>query len=258
MTVDQNWLKFMREQYPQGSRIRLREMKDPYNPVEPGTMGTLIFIDDLGSIHCNWDNGRTLGLVMGEDSFSVLSPEPTLLKLYMPMTVTCYECNDYGNLENEEVTMDSRKATTYADTIAGAILRERRPEEAERGLMKYYGEHDGVERKVRSVQFVAETRDGKLWGVAECKVIGELTPDELDILKDYVSGQASDGVGECFEQHAIKFGEVEMYAHLWNSNNSWSIQTEQELFSAVFGCNVPGADPKVYEQAPQMGGMTLG
>ena len=255
MKVDQNWLKFIREQYPQGSRIRLREMRDPYNPVEPGTMGTLNFIDDIGTFHCTWDNGRTLGLVMGEDSFSVLPPEPTLLKLYMPMTVTYYERNKYGDLENDELTMDDRTATSYANTIAGAILLERRPEEAERGLMKYYSEHDGVEQKVRSFQFAVETRDGKLWGVAECSVVGTLTPEELMLLKDYVSGQASDGFGEGFEQHAIKFGDGEMYAHLWSCNNSWNIQTEQEQFSPVY---VPGADPKADDQAPQMGGMTLG
>ena len=255
MTVDHNWLKFLREQYPQGSRIRLREMKDPYNPVEPGTMGTLNFIDDLGTFHCNWDNGRTLGLVMGEDSFSVLPLEATLMKLYMPMTVTYYERNDYGDLENDEMTMDDRTATGYADTIAGAVLRERRPEEAERGLMEYYNENDGVEQKVRALQFSAETRDGKLWGVAECRVVGTLTPEELSILKEYISGQASDGFGEGFEQHAIKFSDGEMYAHLWSCNNNWSIQTEQEQFSPV---HVPGADPKADNQAPQMGEMTLG
>lgn len=208
-----------------------------------------------GTFHCTWDNGRTLGLVMGEDSFSVLPPEPTLLKLYMPMTVTYYERNDYGDLENDELTMDDHTATVYADTIVGAILRERRTEEAERGLMKYYSEHDGVEKKVRSLQFAAETRDGKLWGVAECRVAGMLTREELSILKDYISGQASDGFGEGFEQHAIKFRDGEMYAHLWNCNNSWSIQTEQELFSPVY---VPGSDPKADNQVPQTGGMTLG
>ena len=175
------------------------------------------------------------------------------MKLYMPMTVTYYERNEYGDLENDEMTMDDHTAAGYADTIVGAIFRERRPEEAERGLMEYYSEHDGVEQKVRSLQFAAETRDGKLWGVAECRVVGTLTPEELDILKDYTSGQASDGFGEGFEQHAIKFSDGEMYAHLWSCNNNWSIQTEQELFSPVY---VPGAE-KAYEKAPQMGGMIL-
>lgn len=70
-----------------GSRINLREMGNAPNPVSAGSIGTLQCLDDIGAFHATFDNGRRLGLVMGEDSFTVLPLPTQVLKLCMPMTV---------------------------------------------------------------------------------------------------------------------------------------------------------------------------
>lgn len=61
--------------YPPGTRIELISMNDPYAPVTSGTRGTVKFVDSLGTIFPEWDNGRTLGVVPGEDSFRKLTQQ---------------------------------------------------------------------------------------------------------------------------------------------------------------------------------------
>ena len=66
-------LKALRERYPAGTRIRLIHMADDIAPVPPGTTGSVAIIDDAGSIHMNWENGRSLALIEGVDEFEVIS-----------------------------------------------------------------------------------------------------------------------------------------------------------------------------------------
>lgn len=59
----------LRRDYPEGSKVICDGMEDPYRPVPEGTAGTVRYIDDMATIHVDWENGQSLGLVYGEDRF---------------------------------------------------------------------------------------------------------------------------------------------------------------------------------------------
>ena len=151
--MNRKMVNFIKEQYPPGTRIRLNSMEDPYAPVAPGTEGEVDFVDDIGTIHMKWDNGRALGIVPGEDSFSVLPPKLTTLKLYMPLTADFYERSEYGDMEPESTELDGRALRGYQAQITAALMKNRVPEETERGLMHWYHEADSVNTKVHSAVF---------------------------------------------------------------------------------------------------------
>ena len=78
-------VEFTRLSYPPGSRILLYQMTDPYAPVHSGTRGTVRYVDDAGQLGVVWDNGRSLSLIPGEDSFRKLTQQEVAQEQSMKM-----------------------------------------------------------------------------------------------------------------------------------------------------------------------------
>jgi hypothetical protein len=59
----------IKREYPVGCRVELIHMDDPFNrKLHPGCRGTVRIVDDIGTIHVDWDCGSRLGVAYGEDS----------------------------------------------------------------------------------------------------------------------------------------------------------------------------------------------
>ena len=74
MDFNREQIRRTKEQYPPGTRIRLNSMEDP-QAVPAGTEGTVLAVDDAGQLLMKWDNGRSLSLIPGVDSFQMI-PKP--------------------------------------------------------------------------------------------------------------------------------------------------------------------------------------
>ena len=61
-------VKRLKSAYPAGTKIVLDSMEDDQAP-PPGSAGTVLCVDDIGTIHVKWENGSCLGLVYGIDRF---------------------------------------------------------------------------------------------------------------------------------------------------------------------------------------------
>lgn len=73
--AERRFAQRMKDNYPPGTRIMLLQMGDDPRPIEPNTRGTVKAVDDIGTLHCAFDNGRSLGIVPDEDSFRKLTNE---------------------------------------------------------------------------------------------------------------------------------------------------------------------------------------
>lgn len=96
-------------------------------------------------------------------------------------------------------------------------------------MAEFFDKDDGIKAKLVSAKWGVEAYRGRLFGRIECGLKEALTDAETDILSDWICGQNSDGYGEHFEQRAIDTEDGDLFVSFWNSGDSYSIMTHDEL-----------------------------
>ena len=75
--VSKGIVEELRKQYPHGTRVELVSMDDRQAP-PPGTRGTVVGVDDTGSLLMRWDNGSGLNVLYMIDTVRKLRPVKTI------------------------------------------------------------------------------------------------------------------------------------------------------------------------------------
>lgn len=65
MNMNETVISERKKKFKEGDRVVLHsDMIDDHNPILKNTKGTVKYVDDIGTIHIKWDNGRSLGAVL--------------------------------------------------------------------------------------------------------------------------------------------------------------------------------------------------
>ena len=78
-----NFVERMREQYPPGTRVEVVSLCNEEEHLKPGMKGTVVGVDDQLALLVNWDNGSSLSLLIGQDSFRVLPDQTEMPSMTM-------------------------------------------------------------------------------------------------------------------------------------------------------------------------------
>ena len=130
---------------------------------------------------------------------------------YFPLSVQV-EDEDSEDLYN--VSSDSVR--WFEDEIQEAIDDYQSDIEMEKYLCD---DNADIQRKLISAEWGVETLNGDIYGRVDFKLKESFTDEETRLVKEAVSGQNSDGIGESFEQHPITLDDEKYYVSFWNSGD---------------------------------------
>ena len=154
----------------------------------------------------------------------------TELKEANAPVVTTFYCPLSGQLNDGEyddmTEVDGRTLRDYISEIEDALDREHSPDFE---IGNYITDHPTADAKIKMARWSVEEIGGVLYGRIDCRSAEAFTPEEIEAIKDGISGQNSDGFGEGFEQREIHTDDGDLYVSFWQSGNDYFVHTQSEM-----------------------------
>lgn len=134
--------------------------------------------------------------------------------------------------DSEIFENDSVDLTRYSEEIQDAIGRDQARDIDTMAM--YFWAHDqrvndSIKTKLLTCEWGVEEIGGNLYGRVEVTATEAFSVKERAAMRDWISGQNSDGLGEGFEQRPIETEDGSLYVHFWNSGSDYFIATDDEV-----------------------------
>ncbi len=198
-----------------------------------------------------------LGQMLLDDSFETIadiqSSRDRLLeemcgarqRFYFPLS--CSMEDEDGELYES----DAGALASYSEQIQEAIEQDQ-ARDIDTMAMYFWGTdpktNEAIKNKLLTIRWGVEEIRGQLYGRVEVTSTAPLTAQEDAAMKEWISGQNSDGLGEGFEQRPIETDYGDIYVHFWNGGDDYFILNADQFAQYL--------DPKISNQ-PQSGHPTL-
>ena len=144
--------------------------------------------------------------------------------------VTTFYCPLSGQLNDGEYDdmseVDGRFLRDYISEIEEKLESEQNPDFE---LGDYITDHPTADAKLKMARWSVEEINGVLYGRIDCRSTEAFTPEEIEAIKDGITGQNSDGFGEGFEQREIRTEDGDLYVSFWQSGNDYFVYTQSEM-----------------------------
>lgn len=139
---------------------------------------------------------------------------------YFPLVGNLEESDEY-----EPYEVDNSFLRCYEWDIEELIEKEL--SDMNEDMKDFFYDDDNAQKKMVTVMWGVEEKNGVLYGKTEIKLREPLTPEEKEKVRDWVSGQNSDGFGEGLEQRPIETEDGDLYVSMWNSDNYFIYDSDE-------------------------------